>query len=499
MRSMPHPPTVSASTVSELAPLQIIRTETVLSRMPIHNLAKKGKVDIQIIKKNEHGEVDLRWEVSYSDRYGQPRQLAYKLDTLVINKHIDELDRPLPKIIRMGSLRDIADELGLGGDTNNVRKAFRQNAFVGISAKLSYKTLDGREKRLEVDFTRYSVVFTGESLPDGNKADAVYLILNDPYREVLNNAPTRPLDYDYLKQLAPAAQRFYEIVSYKIFAALKFKHPRAKLPYSEYCTFSAQQRYYDYDHVKKQMYKIHKPHLASGYIEKVSIKAIPDSDGKPDWIMSYIPGPKARAEFKAFNSKHSKSTNTLDQESVLPLETSEESAPDNARNLVQYFYRRFHHNDDVTPTTKELEFAAALITQYGMDKARFVVEYSQESADATKYKPDMLIGIRKYVDAAIKKFDLRAQRQQEAKQKKQDEQLHNLYEAYRDQELARIKSSMPPDELAALESSIRADLKAKGINPLVLEMQMRHTRDEQLERRARVLPFEKWRKQQALT
>ena len=37
-------------------------------------------------------------EVSYSDRYGQARQLAYKLDTIIINHHIEEQGRPLPKI-----------------------------------------------------------------------------------------------------------------------------------------------------------------------------------------------------------------------------------------------------------------------------------------------------------------------------------------------------------------------------------------------------------------
>ena len=31
-----------------LAPLTIIRTETVLSRLPIHNLAKKGRVHIHM-------------------------------------------------------------------------------------------------------------------------------------------------------------------------------------------------------------------------------------------------------------------------------------------------------------------------------------------------------------------------------------------------------------------------------------------------------------------
>src|SRR5262249_39161427 len=75
---------------------------TVLSRLPIHNLSKKGRVNIQITKKNKYGEIDLRWEVSYNDRYGQPRQLAYKLDTIVINQKTDELGRPLPKSATSG-------------------------------------------------------------------------------------------------------------------------------------------------------------------------------------------------------------------------------------------------------------------------------------------------------------------------------------------------------------------------------------------------------------
>ena len=154
------------------------------------------------------------------------RQLAYKLDTIVINRKIDEASRPLPKVIRLGSLRDIGTELGLsaGKSIINLRKAFLQNAFLGITAKLKYKSVDGNERTLEAGFNRYNVIFTGQQLPDGSKADAVYLILNEPYWEVLNNAPTRPLNYDYLKALAPAAQRFYEIVSYKIYAALKYHH-----------------------------------------------------------------------------------------------------------------------------------------------------------------------------------------------------------------------------------------------------------------------------------
>jgi hypothetical protein len=53
---------------------------------------------------------------------------------------------------------------------------------------------DGTEKRIEAGFTRYSLVFTGETLPEGAVADGVYIILNDPYRDVLNTAPVRPLN-----------------------------------------------------------------------------------------------------------------------------------------------------------------------------------------------------------------------------------------------------------------------------------------------------------------
>jgi hypothetical protein len=52
---------------------------------------------------------------------------------------------------------------------------------------------------------------------------------------VLNGAMTRPLDYDYLKSLPPAPQRFYELLSYQMYAALKYDRPRAKITYSAFC------------------------------------------------------------------------------------------------------------------------------------------------------------------------------------------------------------------------------------------------------------------------
>jgi hypothetical protein len=283
----------------ELLPLTTIRTESALSRFPIHRLASRGSVNIEIRETNDSGELKTKWKVSYNSEYGQPGALAYKVDTLAINRKFDEIGRPLPALIRLDSVTAIAKELG--SNQVEVKRALYQNAFAAITAKMSYKGKDGAEKSIEAGFTRYSIIFTGETLPDGRKADAVYLLLNEIYRDILNTAQTRPLDYDYLKELSPGSQRLYELLSFQIFGALANERPRAKLLYSYYCTRAPQTRYFDYEHVKKQMYKLHALHKKSGYIAAVEFRETTDSEGHADWEMLYTPGRKAEAEFRAFN------------------------------------------------------------------------------------------------------------------------------------------------------------------------------------------------------
>ena len=119
----------------------------------------------------------------------------------------------LPRLLKLGSLRQVGTLLALntsGRQQAHLKTAFHQNASAYIVAKLRYRSRDGTERRLEAGFTRYSVLFTGEPLPDGTPADAIYLVLSETYCEVLTHAPVRPLDYAYLQALTPTAQRFYE-------------------------------------------------------------------------------------------------------------------------------------------------------------------------------------------------------------------------------------------------------------------------------------------------
>lgn len=291
---------------ADFTPLNRIRVETALSRFPIHRLAKKGSISIDLQRLTDTGEADFKWEVTYNVKHGQPGPLAYKVDTLIVNRRIDEARRPLPEFIKLGSLTDICTELRVvdsGENRTHIRKALHQNASAYITAKIRYKLKTGRERWGEIGYTRYSVVFTGEILPSGNTADAVYVVINPSYRDLLNHVEVRPLDYNYLIQLSPGSQRFYELLSFQMYGAVASGRPRAKMLYSDYCKYAPQTRYHDFNHMKKQMYKVHLPHRESGYIVKVDYQETLDATANNDWEMLYTPGSKAIAEYRAFTTR----------------------------------------------------------------------------------------------------------------------------------------------------------------------------------------------------
>ncbi len=355
---------------AELLPLHSIRTETVLSRFPIHRLAKRGTINIEVKELTGTGELKTTWEVDYPKKLGQPGPLAYKVDTLIINRRLEESLRPIPSVVRLGSLSEICRELGMpssGKNTNDVKRALLQNAGAFITAKRTYKGADSGERTAEISDTRYGVVFTGEKFSDGRRADGVYVLLHDAYREILNTAQTRPLDYDYLRELSPGAQRLYELLSYQIFAALRNGRPRAKLLYSYYCVRAPQTRYADYDHIKKQMYKLHAPHRKSNYISAVEFREITDGAGQPDWEMLYTPGRKAKAEFRSF-TQPKKSFPVWSERKPRTAEPELASAP--------------RQDEVIFPAAEDPLVEHLLMFGVERSKARDLVENHREAAEA---------------------------------------------------------------------------------------------------------------------
>jgi hypothetical protein len=523
----------------------------VLSRFPIHNLTTKGDLTIHITQTNAAGETDLRWAVSYNEYYGPPRHLAYKLDTIVINQRLDALPRPLPRVLKVGSLRQIETMLHMqasGRQHAHLTRAFHQNASAYIVAKLRYRGRDGTERRLDAGFTRYSVLFTGDPLPDGTPADAVYLVLSEPYREVLTHAPTRPLDYAYLQGLAPMAQRCYEIVSYKIFGALTHQQPHATLRYSAYCLLSTQQRCLTYDQVKKQMYKVHQPHLRAGYLTQVQYEPTKDAADQPDWYMYYTPGAKARTEFDVF-TRHAGHTPaavrvatgedgqedlafTVVQEPQallpprLPLHTLVRDAPAQpthpvarpprpptlmappvvtdplvaqAQALVRAFRQRFHGCAEGTAHPKELAHALDLLRAHGEVKAHFLLTYAQQAAPETAYQPQFFGGILPYLPRALAAYDAQTAQAAQVRTQQAAAREHRCYERYlawQQEQCAQRRAALSHAELRALEDAQRTRLVATGTVPVALDLAVRWAIDDILMAQAPLPTFAVWRQQQ---
>ena len=51
------------------------------------------------------------------------------------------------------------------------------------------------------------------------------------------------------------------------------------------------------------MAKIHSPHKKNGYITDIEFEQTTDKNGRPDWLMLYTPGPKAKGEYQAFTKR----------------------------------------------------------------------------------------------------------------------------------------------------------------------------------------------------
>lgn len=118
-------------------------------------------------------------------------------------------------------------------------------------------------------------------------------------------------------------------------------------------------RHTDWNKVRSQMSKVHRPHLLSGYIAKVEFQETTDSEGLTDWMMHYQPGPKARAEFRAFNRRGGPSVLEVE-----PFDETPSLAARDGSELEQELTKR-----GITP-----EIATQLVQEQDAEKIRLQIE-----------------------------------------------------------------------------------------------------------------------------
>ncbi len=443
-------------------PLDPIRVEMVSTEMPVHQLAKRGEQEIRVIRRPRRGgQATMYWKAEPNLAVGRPGQLAYHLDTWVINRRLDEIPRPLPRLIRIGDLREIARELGQGGDTNAVKRAFEQNASTFIRARLTYRCQSGGEDTFEGYFNRYTVFYRGQALPGGRRAESVYISLNDPYYGLVNRSTRRPLDFGYLRQLPPAAQRLYELVSTKVFATIKNRQQAAWMRYSDLCALAVLTRCETKRRMQIQLAAIHRPHVKSGYFEKIGYRAVASDDDKPDWIIDYVPGPRARREFDAFNGarvphrRHQPSPLSSHRPKSWPMRPSVASTASPATEPTVQVARRFAEKRfgvaAERPTQTQLDRARDLLAAVSadVDAATLAIDLAARAAAADpRGFPSHLGGVVQggFVERALAMRAAEARERDATAARDREQERRRRYEVWCRERAAERIAAMPPSE-----------------------------------------------------
>jgi len=269
----------------------------VLSRKQLRELLKKT---IEM-KKSQVGYEDEHesWWVNPSAILGYAGPFDKKV-FIMVQQLIIERGLPLEDpLIRLGSLRNICQYMKLADSGENkrlIKEALMRIAGAEIYTENTfYLRRDRRFWQASGSvggyFHIWDVFWKGDRLPDGKRAECLYLYLNPPFILSLNAFYIKPIDFQYYEELeSPLAQRLYEILGLR-FYGLK-DSPYVKYRYSKLCQYLPLTRQAYLSLAKQQLASAHAKLKKTGFLAKVEWQEIDERD----WWILYHPGCRAQAE-----------------------------------------------------------------------------------------------------------------------------------------------------------------------------------------------------------
>jgi len=169
--------------------------------------------------------------------------------------------------------------------------------------------------------------------------------------------------------------------------------------------------------------------------------------------------------------------------------------------LVAYFHMkrlRVEQLEDMVFGDKEVTVAQELLTVLKETESHEFVDCALSKARESNYEPQTIAGIRQYLNGFAATQKDRERRRLEEKRKTdaaRAEQVEAAYSRFKKAELERIRAGLPPNELAALQSTVVAEVTTKhGSNSIGFGTLVRLGVDELILERYPITPFEMWQK-----
>jgi hypothetical protein len=288
-----------------------LRTEFNFLKYPFFDLSKesdRSKIKIEEWVETKDGKLRILWLVTKNVESKFPGDFEKRLHR-AIEQIINSTPKPIENPLRLGSLRYIAALMGISADSGknreDIKQAFKNIVKTTIESEGTYQVKETSGKRNVSDtFHLYDrVVFTGEDLPSGKKADSVYLFLGSWYLRNINNNYVVPLDWRFYNQLKGSiTTRMYEFLSIYFFSSLEKNRDFYDLKYFQICDFFPLARQDQKWKARKQLKNAHDSLIEQEYLDKIEWLDINQND---NWVIRYWVGKRAREEYEKNKSEKS--------------------------------------------------------------------------------------------------------------------------------------------------------------------------------------------------
>jgi restriction endonuclease Mrr len=166
---------------------------------------------------------------------------------------------------------------------------------------------------------------------------------------------------------------------------------------------------------------------------------------------------------------------------------------------VQHFHQRFHGTADVAPSAKALTQARALLARYGLEQARYLVDFSVTAAQETDYRPQTFGGILQYTARARADYAQAQERalaeeraREERRRAQADAHLRRQYEDERTARLAQLRATTPPAVLAAIEEAAAAQFEREHTSPFGRALLRQYAMDDAVAAYFQLPSFAEW-------
>jgi hypothetical protein len=228
--------------------------------------------------------------------------------------------------------------------------------------------------------------------------------------------------------------------------------------------------------------------LTSGQLESVTLKKT--EDGK-DYKVVFIKNSRELSSDLPRDVQNLSPT----WEQIEPELHNEGPFEEQAHELINHFSQYFYGYDIKYPRRKAINQAISLITRYGLETSKFIVEYSNQEAKKSNFDIKTFGGIMQYKDEAMHFYEKKKKKEEADKLKEIEDRLSEQYEKYKDTELLRIRATIQADELLEIENMTKMRLHNEGDTPyFMIDKMIQIYTDQILAKKSNILSFEDWKK-----